>query len=213
MPGSLRWRFEVTRDALPALQQHLEWALQRQNQRLARAIPTGRLSIARRQRLVFLLSPIGVVAVLGLYLSDPRAAGHGPLYLLGGAFFVGTFAAGLALPAVRRWSARTAGTMIERRAARMLRTLARRAPCAIEYELDEEELRAARAALYTDSVVVLLRRLHSPAPLRVLWVATTSERQALLAALEAAGVACEEVTGAVDGYVAPVPEARARRRS
>ena len=213
------WTFEVTRDQVARLELELEWALQRQNARFSNAMPTQRMSVNARRVLVIGLSlAIGFLSFFGMRDRD----GHlGTWATVGIVFAAFTTVMGVFLPQVRRWSKRTAGAMLTRRARRILRPVLRRAPYAIEYKLGADELVAdipalrmhrvlalgePKRVLATPNLVVAFRRQHSQNPMRIIYV--SDQRDALLAAFRERLVVCELINGPVDGYVAPVPEAR-----
>jgi hypothetical protein len=229
----LRWTFEMTAAIVPRLQERLEWALQRQNQRIVRALPTERLPIERRQRLVMIIAGAALTLVLLLLLVDP-ASRRRPAPLI--ALAIGFAAAGLAaraLPRLRRWSRRYTGAMLGRQAERTFRAVAARAPYTIEYRLAGDrlgavgtrafhdlsgavgvdralELGAIALVLHAPGVLFAFRRRHAARPHRVIYVSGEREADAVLAAFTAAGAEVEALTSAVEGYVAPIPEARAR---
>ncbi len=212
------WQFEVTADKLARLQLELEWALQRQNQRFSSAMPAQRMSLGARRLLV-----LGIALVLGatsLTMRGPN--GHLDAWGTFGIVLAG-FAAvmALSLPRVRAWSKRTAGTMLARRARRLMRPAFRNAPYTIVYQLGSDELTAdaagtvrvlplarSKRVIATPGLLVAFRRTRSLVPMWVLYIG--EQRDAEIAALRERLVACETVTGPVDGYAPAVPEARVR---
>lgn len=216
MAPDARWRVVRSADDLPRLREQLGWAAQRQNHRFAHATPAGRLSTESRQKLILILAPVGLLAAGALYgLAPDDVRQHATAF--GGliAFFAVAFVAGLFLPRVRGWSRRTAGGMIARRVARILRPIESKGHITIDYQLAgdrlttnvpelrvqrELSLRTAGLALATPELVVLFRRKHSLNPLRTLHLPDPAERQIFLDTLSRLGVPIEEVAGPVAGY-------------
>ena len=226
MGDALRWQFEMTRDAVGPLQQDYEWALQRQNQRFVAALPMEKRWPGGDGLVVAVIAILGL-SLLGLvYLLDPTVVRRHPGWFLAGVlvFGVGLVAARY-VRAIRGWSRRKAGAMLGRHAARTFGAVDRRAPYTIEYELAGDELavrapklrvdralplRRARLVLHGRNVLFAYRRRHSVRPFRFLYVPSDAEHAALRAAFERCGATLEPVTGPVDGYTAPIPEARVR---
>jgi hypothetical protein len=121
-----RWRVVRSTDDLPRLREQLGWAAQRQNQRFSEATPAGRLSTETRQKVILMLAPVGLLAAAALYgLAPDDVRRHAVAFGVLIVFFVAAFVAGLLLRRVRGWSRRTAGQMIARRVARILRPIER----------------------------------------------------------------------------------------
>jgi hypothetical protein len=219
------WQVHLERGDIPALQTRLEWALQHQNRRLAqrfeRAVPQRGL-----RWLVIALSIAGL-AVLGLYvLLDPRGVARNPWFVLGyGAVFALLLGVGIVFTPARKaaFSARTAGRSFARAAERMYRQVLRQVPYTIAYRLAGDtiearaekirvvrhtELRRIKLVLDAETVLFAFRRRGSLNPYRFVYVPTAADREAVLAAFARHGAECVPLTGPIDGYVAPVPEAR-----
>jgi len=222
----IQWRFEMSREVLPRLQQSLEWALQRQNQRIVQALPTERRPLAERQRLVTRLAVAGLLIMVLLYLLDPAGFLRSPGMFVIAFLFVGGLVAARFLPQIRAWSRRTAGSMLTAQAARTFRSVEKQAPYTIEYRLSGDhlearveklklvrqlDLRAAARVLYTPDALFAFRRDRAAAPFRFVYTPGDDERSALLAAFARCGVTAEPIEGDVDGYVAPIATARVHR--
>src|SRR5262245_25097194 len=121
----------MSREVLPRLQQSLEWALQRQNQRIVQAMPTERRSMAERQRVVTWLAVAGLVILALLYVLDPLAFRRAPRMFVIGLLFLGALVAARFLPRIRAWSRRTAGSMLAAQAARTFRSVQKQVPYTI----------------------------------------------------------------------------------
>ena len=217
----MRWQYEMTREAVPGLQQRYEWALQRQNARFE-----ARLPMRRRQRIVGLLAGTALLLILVVYLLDPRGAARHPLLFVGAPMVFSAFLiAALFMPRIHAWSRRSAGGMLERAAERVYRRIAARAPYTIDYELDAEtlharvvalridrrfELRRARLVLHAPGVVFLFRSRGAFNPHAFAYTPSDAEHTAVLAAVAQHGAEVEALTGPVEGYRAPIPEARVR---
>ncbi len=216
MTQRARWRVVRSTDDLPRLREQLGWAVQRQNHRFSHATPAGRLTTETRQKLILIVSPVGLLAAAALYgLAPDDVRRHSVAFGALIAFFVAAFLAGLFLHRVRGWARRTAGGMIARRVARILRPIEARGPITIAYDLDDDRLstsipelgvqrvfslRTAGLALAMPELVVLFRRKHSLHPLRTIHLPDPAERQAFLDTLTRLGVPIEELAGPVAGY-------------
>ena len=218
------WRVHLERGDVPALQTRLEWALQHQNRRFAsgfeRAIPQQALRVV-----IIVLSIIGLAVVgLGVVL-DPRHFGHDPWAAIYAGVFILLLCVGIAFTPARKkaFSARTAGRSFARGAERMYRAVLRQVPYDIDYRLAgvviearaekirvvrQTELGKVKLVLDCETVLFAFRRRGSFNPYRFIYVPTAADREAVLAAFARHGAERVTLTGPIDGYVAPVPEAR-----
>jgi hypothetical protein len=221
MSSDLHWRFELTKERIAELAHRYEWALQHQNARFARTMR------AWRTRAVTGLGVFGCALIALLCVLEPRAIREQPI-LFGGMFviFVGT----MVLVRVTERSKtsrqlRYVGGMLARTAARAFRKPAQQAPYTIDYTCDGRqvrarvdhlgirrafELRKVRHVLHAETVAFVYRFRWSLRPMRFVYVPGEPELRALLAAFDAAGVPHEPLAGPTEGYVASIPEARAR---
>jgi len=106
------------------------------------------------------------------------------------------------LPRVQVWSRRFAGRSIRRRAERTIASLPEDATYRVA------DLPRAGLVLSTPGAIALFRRAGSFHPLRVIPVPGVAERDAVIAAQ--VGATHQHLTGAVEGYVEPLPVARIR---
>lgn len=225
MSGNLAWTFDFTRERVPALQVQLEWALQHQNRRFARAFVDGTWNV--RRVLVTALSALGALLIGVAYVLDPAG------WRANATLFLALLALFVLLPiAVRLRKPRTdqprshrrVGAALARDAGRIYRKPLARAPYTIAYTCDGSrvrarveslgidrafELRAPRLVIATPDAILAFRRAWSFTPFRFVYV-TPDARAALVADFTRAGVPVVELAGPVEGYVAPLPDARAR---
>ncbi len=208
---SVQWTHEITPEAVPALQQQLEWALQRQNRRFSDQFEQRRrIPLALRRRLLVVLGVLVVALVVALARLDPWIARrHVGFFAFAAGAGVLAIVVGFALPGIQARSRRFAGRMIARRAEMMMRPLAAKAPFPIAYELTDELLRA-RAVLSTPDAVFVFAHDRSLRLQQAIYGA--AERDRVVAAFVAAGASHEHLDRPVDGYVAPIPEAVIRSR-
>ena len=208
---SVQWTHEITREAVPALQQQLEWALQRQNRRFSDQFEQRRrIPPALRRRLLVVLGALVIVLVVVLARLDPWIASrHVGFFTFAAGAGLLAIVVGLALPGIQARSRRFAGRMIAERAALMTQPLAAKAPFAIEYELTDELLRH-RAVLSTPDAVFVFAHDRSLRLQHTFYGA--AERDRVVAAFVAAGASHEHLDRPVDGYVALIPEAVIRSR-
>lgn len=217
----LRWHVEVSAEQLPELVQRLEWALQHQNKSFAARMPAAQLPDSTRRALVIALSLIGLLLLLALQLVS---SGMPPGMLgFGIAVFALLLVLGLATPRVRAWSRRYAGRSIARRAARNFRPLVRALPATFEYELHDDRIAVTcpsfgglrpialgpRFLVVTDRALFVFARASSQLVMRTIHVPGEAERSAVLAAFARHGSPHVMVTGPCEGYVDPLPTARA----
>jgi hypothetical protein len=121
-------------------------------------------------------------------------------------------------------SRRFTGAMLARRAEAIYRKVAAKTPYTIDYHLTADalearapalgivrrfELRLARRVLDGGDVLFVFRRHASVAVYRYIYLASPADHDAVVAALTRAGATIAALTGPVEGYSAPVPEARA----
>jgi hypothetical protein len=221
------WQVELERGELPALQARFEWALQHQNRRFAgkfeRAVPQRGL-----RGILIGVAILGLV-VIGLYVAlDPRAFGRDPWFVIGyGAVFTAVLVIGIVFTPARKsaFSARWSGRSFARAAERTFRPVLEQLPYTIDYRLagDAVEARVAKLGLVRrtelakvrlvldgETVLFAFRRPGSFNPYRLIYVPAAADRDAVLAAFARRGAEHVVLTGPIDGYVAPVPEARVR---
>ncbi|MGE5183994.1 MAG: hypothetical protein ACM31C_18110 [Acidobacteriota bacterium] len=225
MADDLAWTFDFTRERVPGLQVQLEWALQHQNQRFVQSFVAGTWGV--RRVLVTVLCAFGALLDLAVLVIDPAVWRSRWLFF---AAFLMLFAM---LPIViarqrprpdRRRSQRRVGARLARTAERIYRRPRARAPYTIAYTFDGAgirarveslgldrafELRRPRLVIATPELLLAFRRSWSVTPFRFVYV-TPEARGALLAACSKLGVPTVELAGPVEGYVAPLPDARAR---
>ena len=226
---SRQWTTEVTRDRLAAVQQELEWALQRQNQHFAQLMPGSGFkrpeNLRRLRRILLVLVAALAVVLAALVAVDPSAPRrYTPVFVLAGVASALALVMAAVLPRVNAWSRRVAGEMLARRAGRILRPLAAKVPVTIAYTLDDTGVSATCAPLGIDHRLSLtrpalvlhgahgmfvFRRGMSLIPERT-FHASDDDRTALLEAFGRAGVRCEEITRPVDGYADAIPRAEVR---
>jgi hypothetical protein len=72
------------------------------------------------------------------------------------------------------------------------------------------ELRRARLVIATPDMLLAFRHRWSFNPFRFVYVTGEAPRTAVLEACKRLGVATVQLAGPVEGYVAPLPDARAR---
>lgn len=215
MDAGYSWKVTLTPERLAQVRERLEWALQRQNARLAQAGP-GRIPVRKRQIAILVVAPLGLLCLLALALIDASSgAGHPLLLSAVAGFFVVAFAAGLFLPRVRAGAQGFAGRTIAKRAARTFRQLESKLPVEAEYALLDGKLSTRLAALRQESaldfrrvglvlhapeVLVLFRSRHSLSALKLVHAETEADHRAVLDSLTRLGVPSEELTGPMPGY-------------
>jgi hypothetical protein len=218
------WRVELTADDVPELQVRLEWALQHQNLRLTDRLD-GMFPPDVLRKLLLGLSILGL-SILVLYVGFNRSvAQREPLFVFGGgAVFVVALVVGIVLPRVMAVRRRFAGRALARTADRAFRKVRQRVPYAIEYRLGGGVLVAqvgakvvrrtelSRAGLVLDAgrVLFVFRFRGSVAPFRYVYVDTDEDRVAAVTAFLSAGAKHVVLAGPIEGFTAPVPEARVR---
>ena len=224
MTEPVRWRSELTGERLPAIAQQLEWALQHQQRRYVQRLPMNRIPDRQRAWMARALSAAIVVLVLALVRLDPSIWDEHRL-LVTGMFALAAigFVLSFAFPQTRAWSRRYAGRSIARRAARLLRPLARRLPAAFDYELWADRIVVHWAGrpllnpiplepglvLAAPDALFVFRKRSSLGVVRTVYVPAGPERRAVLDAFARAGAEQIELTGPAEGYADRVPPARA----
>lgn len=217
----MRWSYELTREELPHNAQRLEWALQVRSRRLARATPTGRIPVHVRRVVGIVASVIGLAAAIFLR-GDPFMP-HG---LLTGliVFFACTLVLAIVLPRFIAGQRRWIGRSVAKRAERLMRSMERRTPTTLDYELGEHqldvrcpampklppiELARYRMAMHADKLVFAFPRFGS-LRMRTIYVPSDAERDAVLAAFSRHGAELLELTGPLAEYADPLPIAKTR---
>jgi hypothetical protein len=217
MTEPVRWHYELTDGELAHLARRVEWALQHQNQRFARAIPSARIPDRTRQVLVLVVALVGLGAVIALHALGGIS---GTLFTASIAFYGAALALGAVFPWYRARARRFAGRMIERRAARLLKPLGRLAPMTFEYALHDGRItttstrsswlpplepRSIRLVIAVGPSLILFRRARGLNPCRMLHVPDEPARAAVLAAFPHAEHV--ELTGPLAGYGDAIPKA------
>jgi hypothetical protein len=216
------WQYELQPEAVPELEQQLEWALQRQNAAFAKFWQTGVMP-----RIAIGLSLAGIALLLLIFALDPNGVAAAWRFF-GFALALCVITPIVAVTRAKRVTGKSISkyvrTSLAKQAASFYRKVAAAAPYIAEYWFDGESIRAqvaklkldrhyklrsARLALHGKHVIFLFRFPRSIHPFRFIYVPTDAKRRALLDAFEKLGIVHEEITGPTEGY-GSIPEAKAR---
>ncbi|MEP6866105.1 MAG: hypothetical protein ABJE66_36130 [Deltaproteobacteria bacterium] len=232
MSDPLRWQIEMTRERVSTFQLHYEWVYQHADDammaRWSGGAPREPMS-PRRRRAQAIAALVGLVATAWFWISVSPAERSSYLWfiiLVAAVFVVALIAPRLLIRERRHHHTRhRMGRKIARAASRTYRGVAARAPYTIDYELTRTTVHTTAPALRVDRVfdlhaftrayiaidVVCLYKGLLAVPKRMIYLGAGPERAAIVAALAAAGVTYEEISGPAPGYTAEIPPARARR--
>lgn len=202
--------------------------------RIANTHPVAE-SMHRAVPLIFrLLGGLGLVLLTLVVALDPHGARRDAAWMVpAGILFVFVIAIAPHVARIRAGirerirglapGRRFTGHMLARRSEAIYRKVAAKAPYTIDYRLTADALEAcapalgivrrlelarARRVLDGGTVLFVFRRDASVAAYRYIYLASPADHDAVVAALTRAGATVEALTGPVDGYTAPVPEAR-----
>lgn len=208
MPEPLVYEFQMTPEFCRRAIEALEQVLWMQNERFYRHLESRMRYRTALRKVGIVLSASGLaLALLGWSLAPRKKVFFGGMLAAYVALLLAFVFAPLIARALRRFARRT----VSWTTGRMMRTLARRAPYTIRYELGEAalvtrverlgisralDLRSVRVGIATPAFICVFRRPLKQRPARVLYVPGPREHAALSAALVAAGVQLLQLPGA-----------------